>query len=166
MAENSSPKIVPHFEILMNLRMDCAAALFLVGLTLAWPAAADPLVTYILRIKNHKIRVEAATGEEERLRGLMHRERLAPDTGMIFSYPHVGPTSMWMKNTRIPLSVAFIDARGKILNIEDMTPFSEQAHGSKGDAAYALETNLGWFQKRRIGAGEKVFGLEQLPAAK
>ncbi len=166
MAENSSPKIVPHFEILMNLRMDCAAALFLVGLTLAWPAAADPLVTYILRIKNHKIRVEAATGEEERLRGLMHRERLGADAGMIFSYPNSAPAAMWMKSTRIPLSVAFIDARGKILNIEDMTPFSEQAHSSKGNAAYALEMNLGWFSKRRIKAGDRVAGLGALPPAK
>jgi uncharacterized protein len=150
----------------MNPRTDCVAALLLVGIVLAWPAAADPLVTYILKIKNHKIRVETAANEEERLRGLMYRERLGPEAGMIFKYATSGPASMWMKNTRIPLSVAFIDARGKILNIDDMTPFSEQAHSSKGDAAYALETNLGWFRKRGIGAGEKVFGLDQLPPAK
>jgi uncharacterized protein len=150
----------------MNPKTHCFAALLLVGMVLAWPAGADPLVTYILKIKNHKIRVEAATSEEERLRGLMHRERLGADSGMIFSYPGSAPAAMWMKNTRIPLSVAFIDARGNILNIEDMTPFSEQAHSSKGNAAYALETNLGWFSKRRIKAGDRVEGLNALPPAK
>jgi uncharacterized protein len=150
----------------MKPRTHCVAALLLMGLSLAWPAAADPLVTYILKIKNHKIRVETATTEEERLRGLMHRERLDPDSGMIFSYPASAPAAMWMKNTRIPLSVAFIDARGKILNIEDMSPFSEQAHSSKGEAAYALETNLGWFSKRKIKAGDRVEGLGALPPAK
>ena len=96
----------------------------------------------------------------------MYRDRLPENTGMIFLYPKKALAAMWMKNTRIPLSVAFIDETGRILNIEDMTPHSEQSHASRGDAAYALEVNLGWFGKRGIKAGDRVLGLDKLPPAK
>ena len=97
---------------------------------------------------------------------LVLRDRLGERTGMIFLYPQAEVTAMWMKNTRIPLSVAFIDGSGRILNIEDMVPFSEDAHGSRGPAAYALEVNRGWFNKRGIKAGDRVEGLSKLPPAK
>jgi uncharacterized protein len=124
---------------------------------------ADPLLTYPLRIKNHEIRAELANTEEGRRRGLMFRDRLGGNSGMVFSYPEAGVNAMWMKNTRIPLSVAFIDRDGRILNIEDMEPHSEQAHASAGAAAYALEMNRGWFRKRGIKAGDRVEGLQSLP---
>jgi uncharacterized membrane protein (UPF0127 family) len=82
---------------------------------------------------------------------------------MVFSYPEPGVNAMWMKNTRIALSVAFMDRNGRILNIENMDPFSEQAHASAGDAAYALEMNRGWFGKRGIKPGDRVEGLRSLP---
>ena len=124
---------------------------------------ADPLLTYTLRIRNHEIRAEAANTEESRRRGLMFRDRLGENSGMVFSYPEAGVNAMWMKNTRIALSVAFIDRNGRILNIEDMEPFSEQAHASAGEAAYALEMSRGWFRKRGIKAGDRVEGLQRLP---
>jgi uncharacterized membrane protein (UPF0127 family) len=93
----------------------------------------------------------------------MSRDRLGDNSGMVFCYPKAGINAMWMKNTRIPLSVAFIDGNGRILNIEDMQPFSEQAHASAGDAAYALEMKRGWFSKRGIRAGDRVEGLQRLP---
>ena len=124
---------------------------------------ADPLLTYPLRIKNHEIRAEVANTEESRRRGLMFRDRLGDNSGMVFSYPEAGVNAMWMKNTRIALSVAFIDRNGRILNIEDMEPFSEQAHASAGEAVYALEMNRGWFRKRRIKDGDSVEGLQRLP---
>jgi uncharacterized membrane protein (UPF0127 family) len=77
---------------------------------------------------------------------------------MIFLYPQPEVTAMWMKNTRIPLSVAFIDGQGRIINIEDMAPFSEDAHASRGEAAYSLEVNRGWFGKRGIKAGSRLRG--------
>lgn len=129
------------------------------------PAPADPLITYPLRIKKHEIRAEIAGTEQERLRGLMFRDRLADNRGMIFLYPRPEPTAMWMKNTRIALSVAFIDASGRILNIADMEPYSEQAHASAGAAAYALEMNRGWFSRQGIRAGDLVDGLKDLPPA-
>ena len=124
---------------------------------------ADPLLTYPLQIRNHEIRAELANTEEGRRQGLMFRDRLGDNSGMVFSYPEAGINAMWMKNTRIPLSVAFIDRDGRILNIEDMEPHSEQAHASAGAAAYALEMNRGWFRKRGIKAGDRVEGLQSLP---
>jgi uncharacterized protein len=128
-------------------------------------AHADPLITYPLRIKKHEIRAEVASTEQERLRGLMFRDRLADNSGMIFLYPRPEAAAMWMKNTRIALSVAFIDANGRILNIAEMEPYSEEAHPSAGVAAYALEMNRGWFKKQGIKAGDLVEGLKTLPPA-
>lgn len=130
---------------------------------IAVSAQADPLLTFPLRIKSHEIRVEVANTEESMRRGLMFRDRLAENSGMIFVYARPGLQAMWMKNTRIPLSVAFADADGRILNIEDMEPLSEKSHSSKGKAAYALEMNRGWFSRRGIGRGDRIEGLERLP---
>jgi len=85
--------------------------------------ARDPLITYPLRIKKHEIRAEVANTEQDRLRGLMFRDKLAENSGMIFFVPTPEASAMWMKNTRIALSVAFIDASGRILNIAEMEPF-------------------------------------------
>lgn len=138
-------------------------AILIVATTLL--AHADPLITYPLRIKKHEIRAEVANTEQGRLRGLMFRDKLAENSGMIFLYPRAEASAMWMKNTRIALSVAFIDASGRILNIAEMEPFSLDAHASSGAAAYALEMNRGWFSRRGIKAGDRVEGLKDLPPA-
>lgn len=134
-------------------------------LACAQAAYADPLITYRLKIRGHEARVEVAATEPERLRGLMFRDRLPENGGMIFLYPRPEVAAMWMKNTRIALSVAFIDAKGRILNVADMEPFSETPHVSAGPAAYALEMTHGWFKKRGIKPGDFVEGLKQLPPA-
>jgi uncharacterized membrane protein (UPF0127 family) len=81
---------------------------------------------------------------------------------MVFIFDDATTQCMWMKNTLIPLSVAFIDEAGAILNIEDMQPQTEQTHCSSGPARFALEMNLGWFAQRGIKAGTKLGGLERL----
>lgn len=143
--------------------------LALAALLLTVPApdalVADPLLTYPLRIEEHAIRAEIANTEESRRRGLMFRKRLPENQGMIFVYPAKGRYGMWMKNTPIPLSVAFIDEHGRIVNIEDMEPFSEQPHMAAGEVKYALEMNQGWFAQRGIAAGNRVKGLDRLPPA-
>jgi len=139
------------------------AQLILAAAAALLPAHADPLLTYPLQIKQHQLRAEVANTEPARLRGLMFRDKLAEGAGMVFVYPRAEPTAMWMKNTRIALSVAFLDANGRILNIVDMEPFSEQPHTSAGPAAYALEVNRGWFRKHGIAAGDRVQGLDNLP---
>jgi uncharacterized membrane protein (UPF0127 family) len=145
-------------------RLRFAAIVILVAAT-TLSAQADPLITYPLRIKKHEVRAEIANTEQDRLRGLMFRDKLAENSGMIFLYPRPEASAMWMKNTRIALSVAFIDANGRILNIAEMEPHSEEAHASSGAAAYALEMNRGWFRKQGIKAGDLVEGLKDLPPA-
>ena len=132
----------------------------------ATTAQGDPLMTYPLRIKTHEIRVEVAGTEEDRRRGLMFRDTLAENRGMIFLYTRPETSAMWMKNTRIALAVAFIDASGRILNIAEMEPYSEEAHASSGPATYALEMNRGWFRRQGIKTGDLVEGLKNLPPAK
>jgi uncharacterized membrane protein (UPF0127 family) len=77
----------------------------------------------------------------------------------VFESPQ--PLAFWMKNTYIPLSIAFVDERGRIVNIENMRPQDESTHWSKGSARYALEMRQGWFAARGIGAGDVVEGLPQ-----
>ncbi|UCH47155.1 MAG: DUF192 domain-containing protein [Betaproteobacteria bacterium] len=133
-------------------------------LLLAVSARADPLLTYPLRIGQHSIRAEIADTPETRRRGLMFRTHLADSSGMIFIFPEEHRISMWMKNTLIPLSVAFIDSDGRIVNIEQMQPRSEQTHSSTGPAKFALEMNQGWFGERGIESGDVVTGLDRLPS--
>jgi hypothetical protein len=127
---------------------------------------ANPLLTYPLLIGEHSIRAELANTPQTRQNGLMFRRQLASSSGMIFVFPDPQRVSMWMKNTLIPLSVAFLDAEGRILNIEDMEPHSEQSHSSTGFAKYALEMNQGWFAERAIREGDQVSGLKRLPQPK
>ena len=93
----------------------------------------------------------------------MHRKALAPNAGMLFVFDEAAPHCMWMKNTYIPLSVAFIDAQGVIINIADMTPHSEQSHCATRPAVYALEMTQGWFAQRGIKPGAKLGGLSTAP---
>jgi uncharacterized membrane protein (UPF0127 family) len=109
-----------------------------------------------LSIKGKKIRVEVARAEEEKSRGLMFRDKLAPDEGMLFIYEREEFLSFWMKNTPLPLSIAFIDPRGKIVDIQDMEPFNLRTHTSSRPASYALEMNKGWFKKNGIRVGDVV----------
>jgi len=125
--------------------------------------AADPatvvLPTTQLTINGKKITAEVASTPDERATGLMNRFSLKPDTGMLFVFERPEPLSFWMKNTFVPLSIAFIGADSRILNIEDMAPQTETTHWSKGLALYALEMRKGWFAEKGIVAGDKVEGV-------
>ncbi len=109
-----------------------------------------------LMIKGKKIRVEVARTEEEKSQGLMFRDKLGPDEGMLFIYEREDFLSFWMKNTPLPLSIAFLDPRGKIVDIQDMEPFDLRTHTSARAALYALEMNKGWFKKNGIRVGDVV----------
>ncbi len=126
----------------------------------ALPAGAQqrfPVTT--LNIGVHLIQAEVAVRDEERAQGLMFREQLGANEGMVFRFPENRPVCMWMKNTFIPLSVAFIDEAGKIINIEDMQPQTQDAHCAKRPARYALEMNQGWFRQKHVKPGTKIDGL-------
>jgi uncharacterized membrane protein (UPF0127 family) len=110
----------------------------------------------------HRIRAEVADTMATRMQGLMHRKSLPTNGGMVFVFDENATHCMWMKNTFIPLSVAFIDEAGAITNIADMQPHSEQSHCASRPARYALEMNKGWFAERGIKPGAKLRGLEKL----
>jgi uncharacterized protein len=105
------------------------------------------------------ILAEVAANDPQRQQGLMYREKMAQNAGMVFVFDQPNQQCMWMKNTLIPLSVAFVDADGVIVNIEDMQPQTLNSHCSKGQVLYALEMNLGWFKQRHIKPGTKIQGL-------
>ena len=107
----------------------------------------------------HVIRAEVAATEELRRHGLMFREKMALNEGMVFVFDAPAQVCMWMKNTLIPLSVAFIDDQGKIVNIEDMQPQTTDSHCAARPVRYALEMNQGWFSRRNIGPGFPIQGL-------
>jgi uncharacterized membrane protein (UPF0127 family) len=128
----------------------------------ATAALAQPLAVAELRAGMHLIRAEVAADFSTRGRGLMHRKGLAPNAGMLFIFDGPSQQCMWMKNTYIPLSVAFLDEQGTIINIADMQPHSEQTHCSARPALYALEMTRGWFAERGIKPGSKLAGLDKL----
>jgi uncharacterized protein len=116
-----------------------------------------------LTMGNHRLIAEVASTDSQRSQGLMHRRMLPENRGMLFVFPDVGLHGMWMMNTYVPLSVAFIDERGVIVNIEDMQPHTQNSHSAVRPVKYALEANLGWYRKRGIKPGDKVEGLQQAP---
>lgn len=122
-------------------------------------AAAPVLPMAPLTIGKHKVTAEVVVTPEQRAVGLMNRFSLKPDHGMLFVFERPEPLGFWMKNTFIPLSIAFIAADGRIVNIEDMRPQTEETHWSKGPALYALEMRKGWFAERGIGPGATVDGI-------
>ncbi len=121
------------------------------------PASSLPVIQ--LTVGGNKVSAEVAVTMEQRAKGLMHRFSLRPDSGMVFVFPRAEPLGFWMKNTFVPLSIAFIDSTGKILNVEDMAPQTETTHWSKGPALYALEMRKGWFREHGVQAGDRVEGL-------
>jgi uncharacterized membrane protein (UPF0127 family) len=145
------------------MRLDRGAATgFLAALAMAAALAANAEVTFKsmpVKVGAHPLNVEVAASDPQRMQGLMYRKKLGRDDGMLFIFDEPAYQSMWMKNTLIPLSVAFIDADGRILNILDMEPQTLETHTSAGPAVYAIETNKGWFADNRVKPGEKVTGL-------
>jgi len=143
-----------------SMRLDRFLGLGLLGFALALPALADKHLKVVpLNIGKHSLRVEVVQKDEDRSKGLMFREKLGKNDGMLFIFDDPGYHSMWMMNTLIPLSVAFLDRDGVILNIEDMEPKTTDSHMAVGPALYAIETNKGWFAERKVKPGDKVAGL-------
>ena len=108
------------------------------------------------------IKAEVAANDVHRQQGLMYREKMAANEGMLFIFDAPAKACMWMKNTLIPLSVAFIDSDGKIVNIEDMKPQTTDSHCGKGLVRYALEMNQGWFRQKNIKPGILIQGLPKV----
>jgi uncharacterized membrane protein (UPF0127 family) len=125
-----------------------------------------PLARVIeLKVGDRVIRAEVASTPEDQQRGLMFRESLAADAGMlfVFSSDHTGAVCMWMKNTTVALSAAFLDDTGRVLNIADMQPHSESSHCATGHARFVLEVNRGTFAAAGVKPGTRIGGLPNAP---
>lgn len=118
-----------------------------------------------LSVGMYRIEAEAAINQEDRMRGLMQRKSMPQNHGMLFAFTESQRHCMWMKNTLLPLSVAFIDEQGRILNIEDMQPQTENNHCAAKPARFALEMNLGWFKQKGIAPGAMINGVARLAGA-
>ena len=155
--------------MMLSLRFDRAFAPVVLAAALAAAPAfgqdklSPKLRTIPVKIGAHALRVEVADNDESRSRGLMYRQAMGRNDGMLFIFADLGYHSMWMQNTYIPLSVAFVDEDGKILNILDMEPKTQDTHTAAGPARYAIETNKGWFAEKKIKPGDKVTGLPKAP---
>jgi len=141
-------------------------ALAVVLLCLLAVAARADMPEVALTVGGHKLTAEVAYTDADRAQGLMHRRMMPENRGMLFVFPQTAPLSFWMMNTYLPLSIAFADDTGTIINITDMTPLTTDAHHSARPARYALEMNKGWFRKRGIVAGAKIEGLARAPVAR
>lgn len=138
----------------------------LAALALAVPALAAgqgmPVIELTAGI--HRIEAEVAATQANRMLGLMHRKTMPPQRGMLFVFDMDARHCMWMRNTYLPLSVAFLDAQGRVINIEDMQPQTEDNHCAAKPARFALEMNLGWFRAKGLGPGLPISGIERVPA--
>lgn len=115
---------------------------------------ADELVPLLLNDKD--IKVEFADEQHERALGLMYRRELCDDCGMLFKFERIRIVSMWMKNTYIPLDVAYINAFGRITDIKPLQPEDTTSVSSSAPVLFALEMNQGWFEKNGINVGDTV----------
>ena len=113
-----------------------------------------------LKIKNFFLNVKVAKTPQQQALGLMHKKNLAANEGMLFEHAEKKILKFWMKNTLIPLSIAFLDESGKITEIQNMMPNDENTVSSKYPCKYAVEVNQGWFKKRNIRVGDQFSGLQ------
>jgi uncharacterized protein len=140
-----------------NIRV--AVIIFLASSAMLLPCEVFPagLPITVLQVGPKAMKAELAVTQEQREAGLMHRRELGEDEGMLFLYREPQQMMMYMKDTRIPLSIAFIDSAGVILEIRDMEPMDETpVMSASRQIRFALEANRGWFAKNGIAPGATV----------
>ena len=148
----------------MLLRMALLALSLVIPMTGRAQQSQLPLLELFAGM--YRIEAEVAATPASRQTGMMQRTIMAPQRGMLFVFPEVAAHCMWMRNTLLPLSVAFLDEKGRIINIKDMEPQSDASHCAARPARYALEMNLGWFKSRGLGAGFAFTGIEKAPTGR
>ncbi|GAB4178217.1 MAG: DUF192 domain-containing protein [Terrimicrobiaceae bacterium] len=127
--------------------------------------AQPRLETVTLAVGGKRVVAEVADDPAEMTTGMMFREGIGRDEGMLFVMPRIAPARFWMKNTKVPLTIAYIDVGGRILEIHDLEPGNEEPVRSRfPNVAYALEMRQGWFSDNRVLAGDGVTGLPRHPS--
>lgn len=135
-------------------------AAFVLG---ACSADASELPTAQIRLGGHDMTVEVAATPESRREGLMNRDSLEEDRGMLFVFENADYRSFWMKDTSIPLSIAYVREDGTIMEIHDLEPFSRESVESRSKVMYALEVNRGTFSRLGVEAGDRILLPRSLP---
>jgi len=136
-----------------------AVLLFLASCTAQPPqkAAADALTYFPMEIGSSTVRLQLALNERERAQGLMYRDALATDHGMLFLFENAAPRAFWMRNTRIPLDLGYFGPDGRLLEIHKLYPHDETSVPSRsGNVLIAVETNRGWFSRNKIQPGAHI----------
>ena len=144
----------------MNRTLPATVSLAIALFSASVPAQDGPqsLPSIKLTAGMHVIQAEVASTSSERSIGLMFRKSMPTNDGMLFTFEEPGQQCFWMKNTLLPLSVAFVDDDGSVVNIEDMKPQTLDSHCSDKPVRFVLEMNDGWFVKRGIKPGMKLRG--------
>jgi uncharacterized membrane protein (UPF0127 family) len=138
-----------------------ALVIFFLGFSLSAAAQPGPqprLRSETLQVRFFQIVAEIAETPQQRMMGLMGRRSLGAGQGMLFVFDTPEVQCFWMKNTPLPLTIAFIGPQGRVVNMADMEPFSEQSHCSREPVRFALEMERGWFRQRGILEGDTVSG--------
>ncbi|MFI4929172.1 MAG: DUF192 domain-containing protein [Burkholderiales bacterium] len=135
------------------------ALAWLTATTAAWPQGQpQDLPAATLHVGMHNIRAQLALTPEQRQTGLMFRQSMPTHEGMLFVFEQPATQCFWMRNTLIPLSVAFLAEDGTVVNLADMKPQSDDSHCSTKPVRYVLEMNQGWFAKRGVKPGTRISG--------
>lgn len=161
MPDNSHPQRIPRYLL-------AALVLLIAACATAGDEQGEPqtgLETVDLTVADTPLTAEIADTHEKRQKGLMYREDLPEDRGMLFVYPRAYQLSFWMKNTPLPLDIAFIDATGFIVDIQAMAPHDTNNHRAPSPVPYALEVHQGWFEENDVTVGDRVTGLPETDTA-
>ncbi len=142
----------------VNRFLALAIAVFGFGAAEAQSGPQPRLATVPITAGMHVIQAELAITPQQQMTGMMFRTSMGTNEGMLFVNDERGMRCFWMRNTLLPLTIAFIDDDGTIVNLADMAPRSEASHCSEKPVRFALEMNQGWFAKRGIKAGTKLRG--------
>lgn len=144
----------------LNWNQNIKKLTLLLPLCIIWFPIRGDAATATLQIDAHVIYAEIANTRKSRAQGLMHRNKLCTDCGMLFVFPQSGSHRFWTKSTPLPLSIAFISSNGDIISIEEMQSNSERVYEGPADTSYCLEMNTGWFSRHEIKPGAKLKKLK------
>jgi uncharacterized membrane protein (UPF0127 family) len=144
----------------MKPLMTIAAVLAVLALS-ASASAQQAMPTTDLSVGMYRIEAEVAATQPNRELGLMHRKSMPAQHGMLFVFDRPARHCMWMRNTLLPLAVAFLDEQARIINIEEMQPQTDDNHCAAAPAKFALEMNAGWYKSRGFGPGTVIHGIIQ-----
>ncbi|MFZ9153129.1 MAG: DUF192 domain-containing protein [Polynucleobacter sp.] len=147
----------PSLMIYKYLTILAASFLFILTENAAAQGPSLPIIE--LKAGMYRIEAELADTPAARQTGLMYRTFMPTNTGMLFVFPEKAIHCFWMRNTKLPLTIAFIDDDGKIVNLSDMEPETQNNHCPRGPVRFALEMNQKWFAQRALGPGTVITGL-------